>query len=93
VRSRSGTLGLALFFAVAVVPVVLSLLYALLYSLGIAGLLGGGPTLAPWIAVLSRGETWASFGLSLWVAAAACSHRRHLNHRRRRRRRQAPTAT
>ena len=69
-RSRSGTLGLLLFLAIAVLPIAASLLYALLYSVGLAGLLRAGLTLEPWLAVLGSREIWESVGLSAAVAAA-----------------------
>ncbi|MFY9825236.1 MAG: ABC transporter permease [Thermoanaerobaculia bacterium] len=69
-RSRSGTLGLAAFLAVAVMPIGASLLYALLYSVGLAGLLAEGFNGRHWLAVLGSGEIWWSLGLSVWVAAA-----------------------
>jgi putative spermidine/putrescine transport system permease protein len=69
-RSRSGTLGLAAFFAVAVLPIGASLLYALLYSVGLAGLLAEGFNGRAWLAVLGGGEIWWSLILSVWVAAA-----------------------
>jgi putative spermidine/putrescine transport system permease protein len=69
-RSRSGTLGLAAFLAVAVLPIGASLLYALLYSVGLAGLLAEGFNGRAWLAVLGGGEIWWSLLLSVWVAAA-----------------------
>ncbi len=69
-RSRSGTLGLLLFLAIAVLPIAASLFYALLYSVGLAGLLRTGLTAEPWLAVLRGGEVWESVGLSAAVAAA-----------------------
>ncbi|HEX4966311.1 MAG TPA: ABC transporter permease [Thermoanaerobaculia bacterium] len=69
-RSRSGTLGLAAFLAVAVLPIGASLVYALLYSVGLAGLLREGFTGRHWLAVLGGGEVWASLLLSALVAAA-----------------------
>ncbi len=69
-RSRSGTLGLLLFLALAVLPIAASLLYALLYSLGLAGLLREGLTARSWLAVLGSREIWESVALSAAVAAA-----------------------
>lgn len=63
-------LGLALLFVLVAAPVVFSLVYALLYSLGLTGLLSDGFTLTHWQAVLSSGEIWSSFGLSLYVAVS-----------------------
>jgi len=61
-------LGLGLFFLLTVAPVGASLLYAALYGLGAVGLLAHGVTLEHWRRVLSSSETWASVGLSLYVA-------------------------
>lgn len=65
-----GWLGLAALWLTAVLPIVYSLVYAALYSVGLTGLLARGFTLEPWRRVLGRGETWGALGLSLWVAAA-----------------------
>lgn len=67
----AGRLGLGLLGLLVALPIAFSLLYALLYSLGLAGLLRGGFTLAHWTRVLTSGEIWASFGLSLYVALVA----------------------
>jgi len=69
-RSRSGTLGLLLFLAIAVLPIAASLVYALLYSVGLAGLLREGFTAAYWRTVLGGHEVWESLALSVGVAAA-----------------------
>lgn len=68
--SRSSALraGLPLFLLLAVLPVVLSLVYAALYGVGLAGLLSTGFTLEHWRRVLTSREVWASAGLSVYVA-------------------------
>ena len=63
-------MGLTTFFAVAVLPIAASLLYALLYSVGLAGLLAEGFNARHWLVVLGGGEIWSSLALSVWVAAA-----------------------
>ncbi|MBS1913592.1 MAG: ABC transporter permease subunit [Bacteroidetes bacterium] len=62
--------GYLLFVAIAILPMGASLLYALAYSLGLAGLLGEGLTFDHWIRVLGNREVLASFALSIWVALA-----------------------
>jgi putative spermidine/putrescine transport system permease protein len=69
---RPGRAGFALFLAVAVLPVAVSLVYALLYTVGLTGLLSDGFTLAHWSAVLASTELWTSLALSAAVALAAC---------------------
>ncbi len=63
-------MGLGLLGVVVAAPVVFSLVYAALYSLGLTGLLSQGFTLEHWRAVLGSGEIWAAFGLSLYVAVS-----------------------
>lgn len=63
-------LGLACFLLVGLIPILISLVYALLYSLGLVGLLAEGFTLDHWGRVLGRGEIWASLGVSAAVAGA-----------------------
>ncbi|HYM60639.1 MAG TPA: hypothetical protein VEZ11_07085 [Thermoanaerobaculia bacterium] len=72
-RSSAGTLGFALFLAIAVVPIAASLLYALLYTLGLTGLLSNGFTLTTWSRVVTSRETWAAFGISAYVSAVVCA--------------------
>lgn len=62
-------LGLALLALLVGAPIVFSLLYALLYSFGLAGLLDRGPTLEHWAEVLGSVEIRGALGLSLGVAA------------------------
>ncbi|MCU1245205.1 MAG: hypothetical protein JWN02_1115 [Acidobacteria bacterium] len=69
---KPGGAGFALFLAVAVLPVAVSLIYALLYTVGLTGLLSAGFTLGHWSAVLGSGELWTSLALSAAVALAAC---------------------
>ncbi len=57
-----------LFLLLAVGPVVLGLGYALLYSLGLVGLLGRGFTLEHWGAVVRSADFWGALGLSTFIA-------------------------
>lgn len=69
---RAGLTGFLFFLAVAVFPVAGSLVYALLYTTGLTGLLSEGFTLSHWATVLSGGELWVSLALSAGVAFASC---------------------
>lgn len=60
--------GLMLFAMASLLPASASLLYALLYSVGVTGLFAGGYTSAHWIAVLGSSELWSSLGLSSMIA-------------------------
>src|SRR5262245_4538368 len=71
-RDKTGLAGSALFLALAVVPVAGSLVYALLYTVGLTGLLSDGFTLAHWWGVLGGRELWGSLALSAAVALSAC---------------------
>ncbi len=68
-NDRLGALGMLLFAVIALLPIGFSLGYAGAYSVGWAGLLSEGFTLEHWARVLSGGEVWRAFGLSLYVAA------------------------
>src|SRR5437868_4496980 len=72
-RDRPGLAGFALFLLLAVLPVAGSLVYALLYTVGLTGLLSEGFTLAHWQGVLGGGELWTSLALSGAVAFVACA--------------------
>ncbi len=69
-KNRLERAAFALFLVVAVVPIAASLVYAFLYTIGLAGLLGGGFTGRSWSRVLGAAELWRSFGLSVAVAAS-----------------------
>ncbi len=62
--------GLTLFAIISVLPIAASLVYAGLYSVGLAGVFARGFTMEHWSAVLSTSEVWSSLGLSLWIASA-----------------------
>jgi putative spermidine/putrescine transport system permease protein len=67
-RNSLGRLGLALFLALAILPILFSLGYAAAYSTGLAGLLSDGFTTEHWAKLWQGSEIWASFGLSVYVA-------------------------
>jgi putative spermidine/putrescine transport system permease protein len=69
-RSSAHRAGLPLFLLLAVLPVVLSLAYAALYGIGLAGLLSTGFTLEHWRRVVASREVWGSAGVSVYVAGA-----------------------
>ncbi len=62
---------LASFAACVTLPIAGGLLYAGLYSVGLAGLLSHGFTLDYWRAALTDPEVGAAFGTSFYVAAVA----------------------
>ncbi|MFK7972422.1 MAG: ABC transporter permease [Bacteroidia bacterium] len=64
---KSNPYWLGVFIILAVVPLLAGLIYALLYSLGLVGVLGKGFTLQHWTAILGKGEVWVSIGYSLGI--------------------------
>jgi len=64
-------LSLSLFILLACVPLVMGVGYALLYSLGVVGLIGEGFTFIYWERVLADGEIWTSLAFSFYLAAAS----------------------
>jgi len=68
---RLSAFGLGLFVLLAVLPLLLGLGYALLYSLGLVGVLGQGFTLDHWGEVLAGGALWRSLGHSLYLAVSS----------------------
>ena len=63
--------GLVLFFLLAVLPLILGVGYALLYSTGVIGALSDGFTLSYWQDVLQNSEVLYSFAFSAYIAATA----------------------
>jgi len=63
-----GAIGWWLFVLLAIVPVLLALGYALLYSVELAGLLSQGFTTAHWQTILHSQDVALSFGFSLSMA-------------------------
>lgn len=64
-------IGLSLFVLATVLPLVLALGYALLYSVGEVGILSQGFTLKHWQKMLPNGEMWQSLGYSLYLTLAS----------------------
>jgi len=65
---RNRILSAALFLTLAALPLVLGVGYALLYSLGLTGLIHEGFTLVYWREVLGGVEFWRALGFSVYVA-------------------------
>ncbi len=61
-------ISLAFFLLLTAVPLGAGLVYALLYSLGLTGVLNNGFTLKYWQKLLLGDEFWRSLGFSMWVA-------------------------
>ena len=59
------------FILLTVVPLLAGVIYALLYSLGLTGVLSAGFTLENWIKVLTASEFWRSLGFSFYVASVS----------------------
>ena len=68
-RTRLEALGLIGFTVIAILPVVAGLIYALLYSLGLAGLLNHGFTTEHWAGMLESAEIWISLAVSTALTA------------------------
>lgn len=60
--------GPIIFIALSVVPLLLGIGYALLYSLGLTGIINNGFTLAHWHTLLQDASFWETIGFSLVVA-------------------------
>ncbi|NJO03949.1 MAG: ABC transporter permease subunit [Bacteroidia bacterium] len=67
----SSQIALAFFLAFTLLPLGLGLGYALLYSLGLRGVLSEGFTLVHWQETLSSRETWRSFAYSFYLTLAS----------------------
>lgn len=66
--SKAEGAGILLFLLLTVAPLLMGILYALLYSLGIIGLLSEGVTLAYWHQTLGDTEFWSSLGYTFYIA-------------------------
>ncbi len=64
---RPNSLSTFLFFLLIILPFSAGLIYALLYSFGLIGILNHGFTVENWKAVLSSGETVRSFLFTLYI--------------------------
>lgn len=69
--SKASYLGLALFVLIGVLPFAAAFTYALLYSLGLVGVVNEGFTLHYWGEVLASGEFARSLGYSATIAAVS----------------------
>ncbi len=52
-------------------PLAAGLVFMVLYSLGVVGMLADGFTLLHWARVLGDARTWITLGFSVWVGAAS----------------------
>ena len=69
-RAIPGRIGLILFVVIALLPITFSIGYALLYSVGLVGLLREGFTWTHWSALFEGSEVLYSFGLSIYISLA-----------------------
>jgi len=67
-KASAKNISLAFFLVLTAVPLGAGLIYALLYSLGLTGILNNGFTLDHWQKLLLGGTFWRSLGFSVWVA-------------------------
>ena len=67
-QKSSTYIGLGLFLALTAIPLLLGIGYALLFSLGLTGILSEGFTLEHWRAVLRSAAFWESIVFSAYVA-------------------------
>lgn len=65
--------GKTIYLLLTAVPLVAGLLYALLYSFGLTGILSSGFTTEHWIAILADHRFYSALLFSLWVAVATMS--------------------
>ncbi len=65
-----GAAGFWVFVLIAVLPIAAGLVYALLYSFGLTGLLNEGFTLSHWRAVTGSLTFWSSLFWSLYIAGS-----------------------
>lgn len=70
-KKRHNSFGVILYITVTMLPLVLALGYALLYSLGLAGILAKGFTLKHWQKMLPNQEMWQSLGYTLYLTLAS----------------------
>jgi putative spermidine/putrescine transport system permease protein len=66
--SKAEATGILLFLLLAVLPLLLGIVYALLYSFGMVGLISEGVTVAHWLQALSDFELWLSLGYTFYIA-------------------------
>lgn len=66
-QSLRKNIAVYLFIAIAVLPVLCGFIYGLLYSVGLAGLLGKGFTLEHWEKLFASGDGWRSIGYTFYL--------------------------
>lgn len=69
-RDKFERAGFILFVCIALMPIGIGLLYALAYTLGLAGLLSRGFTLEYWGRLGENGEIWWAFAMSIGIAVS-----------------------
>ncbi|MGD8749383.1 MAG: hypothetical protein PVI44_13045, partial [Balneolaceae bacterium] len=69
-NSKEETFALLFFLLLAVVPLLVGIIYALSYSLGLTGILSHGFTMRYWQETLSDIEFWFSLGYTLYISLA-----------------------
>lgn len=67
-KNKAEAAGILLFLSLAVLPLLLGIVYALLYSLGIIGLVSNGFTFVYWQRALNDIEFWLSVGYTFYIA-------------------------
>lgn len=67
-KNKAEAIGILLFGMLAVLPLLLGIVYALLYSLGVVGLISDGVTVHHWVEVFSDTELWFSLGYTFYIA-------------------------
>lgn len=67
-KNKAEGTGILLFLVLAVLPPVLGILYALLYSLGIIGLVSDGFTFLYWQRALTDTAFWLSVGYTFYIS-------------------------
>ena len=70
-KPKTDQTGLVFFCLLVLLPMILGVGYALLYSLGLTGLLRHGFTFHYWMVEFSSPELWSSMGFSLYIAIAS----------------------
>lgn len=69
-KNKAEATAILVFLLLAVAPLVLGIVYALTYSLGLTGILSQGFTLRYWRQALSDIEFWLSLGYTFYIAFA-----------------------
>lgn len=67
-KNKAEATGILLFLVLAVLPLLMGIIYALLYSVGLIGLISEGFTLGHWENTLTNIELWFSLGYTFYIA-------------------------